>query len=1043
MIPLRVHLKGFLCYKQEQEVAFDGANVWLLAGLNGSGKSTVFDAVTYALFGHHRGGAQDAVELINKASDKASIAFEFALEGRRHLIQRTLQRTKLGGIKATQQIHTVNGSGGWEAVEGTGLQRGFKEWIDQHIGLDYEVFTSSVLLLQGRAEKLLDSTAKGRFEVLAGIVDLERYERLHKRADDERKALDTRVKQGKEKLQNLPEVSALELVAAENQIETAEQARNEARAACDAAQALEFQAKQWAELQQRLNAARQRVAEAEKMLGEATTLERNLERLRELTAWIPRLKEIVQERGRIQTAERELAELHKQRDKAAGEGQQLDARQQKAREQQQVVRAKIQEDEAALDKVAGKLRTLHGQVDRLNELDRQEQHQQRLQAELKRLPTDPEAAVRQAREKVQTLQDLQQALGPLTRLQAQRDELARAVPEEKAAAAALKKAKQHGEGLRAEVDRLKPQAEEAAQGRQASDQQATRDRTLLEQARQQLQDLLETDGAKLCRLCGQALSPSHWKDEKQRRSAAVDGAQAATQTSAEAQKLALERERKLREQVTALESQLVVARESYRTLLAQADQARKDVDRLQRDCALNYQEVPLPFKDRIGAAPADWLKTVYPGADDLTAARQQISTLPARQRALQEATDQLHQWHQLQGQLTTVRLAVERLLQELPRDRANLRQAHASLEAEEKVLQGNLAARRKEAEQLHKQSDTLNTERERLHKHLGQLQSEATRLESSRQHGQQTLERLRRDLPPTWQAQADSAGLAEVQRLSQERDALVAERTEERARQLHEARSGLDFRKREVAELQAQADATPMDSRVSLPEARHRHDAARQAFEACDTELSRARHQRTILEGQYNERQKVQKEVLQLEQDQVHARLLAELLGRDRLQLHLVRQAERQVVDFANAVLDRLSGGQLYLRLAGQAGGEDSSTKALELEAHNRHTGEKPINVAFLSGSQRFRVAVSLALGIGQYASRQHRPLESVIIDEGFGCLDRFGRQLMIQELHNLRGHLRCILVVSHQEEFADAFPDGYRFELTNGTTVATRFPQR
>jgi DNA repair exonuclease SbcCD ATPase subunit len=41
----------------------------------------------------------------------------------------------------------------------------------------------------------------------------------------------------------------------------------------------------------------------------------------------------------------------------------------------------------------------------------------------------------------------------------------------------------------------------------------------------------------------------------------------------------------------------------------------------------------------------------------------------------------------------------------------------------------------------------------------------------------------------------------------------------------------------------------------------------------------------------------------------------------------------------------------------------------------------------------------------------------------------------MIQELQNLRGHLRCILLVSHQEEFADAFPDGYRFELIDGAT--------
>ena len=102
-------------------------------------------------------------------------------------------------------------------------------------------------------------------------------------------------------------------------------------------------------------------------------------------------------------------------------------------------------------------------------------------------------------------------------------------------------------------------------------------------------------------------------------------------------------------------------------------------------------------------------------------------------------------------------------------------------------------------------------------------------------------------------------------------------------------------------------------------------------------------------------------------------------------------------------------------------------------------TASAPINVAFLSGSQRFRVAVSLALGLGQYACRQHRPIESVIIDEGFGCLDRQGRQVMIQELQNLRGQMRCILLVSHQEEFADAFSDGYHFELTNGATQVKR----
>jgi DNA repair exonuclease SbcCD ATPase subunit len=48
----------------------------MLAGLNGSGESTIFDAVTYALVGHHRGGGHDAHELINKDGDRASVAFE-------------------------------------------------------------------------------------------------------------------------------------------------------------------------------------------------------------------------------------------------------------------------------------------------------------------------------------------------------------------------------------------------------------------------------------------------------------------------------------------------------------------------------------------------------------------------------------------------------------------------------------------------------------------------------------------------------------------------------------------------------------------------------------------------------------------------------------------------------------------------------------------------------------------------------------------------------------------------------------------------------
>jgi hypothetical protein len=46
----------------------------------------------------------------------------------------------------------------------------------------------------------------------------------------------------------------------------------------------------------------------------------------------------------------------------------------------------------------------------------------------------------------------------------------------------------------------------------------------------------------------------------------------------------------------------------------------------------------------------------------------------------------------------------------------------------------------------------------------------------------------------------------------------------------------------------------------------------------------------------------------------------------------------------------------------------------------------------------------------------------------------------MIQELQSLRSQMRCILLVSHQEDFAESFADGYHFHLEDGATRVERF---
>jgi DNA repair exonuclease SbcCD ATPase subunit len=334
----------------------------------------------------------------------------------------------------------------------------------------------------------------------------------------------------------------------------------------------------------------------------------------------------------------------------------------------------------------------------------------------------------------------------------------------------------------------------------------------------------------------------------------------------------------------------------------------------------------------------------------------------------------------------------------------------------------------------------LGRERDRSQSDLNDLDAKVKEQELVRHNAERGVASHLKQLPPEWQGPMEKAGIRERFALEQEKEGLEAEGVDVRGRELEAARSTVGSLEHDLKALEAEQGKFGVEARQGPAAVAERLTQAKVNDRATEKQLSDARAYLVLLEKQVQAREQIEKDCLAVEKDLASQRLLAELLGRERLQLYLVRQAERQVVEYANAVLDRLSGGQLYLKLTGEANGEGAAAKALELEAYNRATGERPINVAFLSGSQKFRVAVSLALGIGQYASRQHRPIESVIIDEGFGCLDTQGRTVMIQELQNLRSQMRCILLVSHQEDFAEAFSDGYHFQLEGGATRVRRF---
>jgi len=166
--------------------------------------------------------------------------------------------------------------------------------------------------------------------------------------------------------------------------------------------------------------------------------------------------------------------------------------------------------------------------------------------------------------------------------------------------------------------------------------------------------------------------------------------------------------------------------------------------------------------------------------------------------------------------------------------------------------------------------------------------------------------------------------------------------------------------------------------------------------------------------------------------------ILAKHLGKNGLQLHLLRRAERAIVEFANQTLSGLSHGRVRLEWPHESDAQAQTDKALDVVVRDREIGNCAVAIGSVSGSQKFRIAISLAMAIGRYMSRDGRHPESVIIDEGFGGLDKAGRDDMIQELRALGEHVARIILVSHQEEFADAFPNRYRFKLVSGSSRVT-----
>jgi DNA repair protein SbcC/Rad50 len=223
MIPIRLSLTNFMPYRGEiAPLDFSGIHIASICGNNGSGKSSLIDAITWALWGQTRARTDD--ELISQGETSMQVAFDFAVGPQKYRVirKRSRGKTKSSPGQSSLDLFIANGDI-YRPISGDRIGDTEKKIIET-LHMDYGTFINSAFLRQGHADQFTVARPQERKAVLTSILGLSEYDRLETAARDkanrceaDRAQLETSIRDIDVELARKPEFE-LELTQALDQL---------------------------------------------------------------------------------------------------------------------------------------------------------------------------------------------------------------------------------------------------------------------------------------------------------------------------------------------------------------------------------------------------------------------------------------------------------------------------------------------------------------------------------------------------------------------------------------------------------------------------------------------------------------------------------------------------------------------------------------------------------------------------------------------------------------------------------------------------------
>ncbi|MBR8830594.1 MAG: Chromosome partition protein Smc [Chroococcopsis gigantea SAG 12.99] len=989
MIPLQLRLINFLSYK-EATIDFRGIHTACICGANGAGKSSLLEAITWAIWGYSRAQTED--EVIHSGADSVRVDYEFSLNEQVYKIIRSRTRGKSSSldfqIKAGNDFRTLSG----RKVRDTQAQ------IVGSLKLDYDTFINSAYLRQGQADEFMKRSPGERKKILAELLKLNQYEALAEKAKDRAKEFKAQVQQLEDSLepirQRVSEKTSLreELKFKAREIEALQAILDE-----DIQQLQELTAKQSnrktseEQLSWQQDNYTQTLKEYDRLRREETQL---MDNLAQLQALIDRQDTIVGDYQNYLSLQ-EQEEIFSQKLQLNGEAQ----------EQKQKLENQLnqQATEYALQ--------LRDQKNKLENLQQQEAQAQQTLSQAEKVRQDLEKLLT-ARRRREELDKLQEQVEPLiarrtrveqginnslatlrANLQQQEEQKIKLdakiakIPGLRESALSIGKRIQELEKKQVYQKHIEEKGQEKKRSQEFLHYEKKNYETQLEELVKKLETFNLTES--ICPVCQQNLDANH-------RHHVIS-------TNEQQQEEISNKIWDLETKINLGETQLQKIRDQY----VEIKNELKEYENLKRQ--YNHYEAQLENCEDL-EIELDSLEVAIKKNKNLLANGHYSEELQQELESINQKLTELNydqQTHALvRSEENTFRAA------EIKQDRIN--EAHKKLQS----LQAEKPKILEKIEELEKRIKNLNTnsiikqEIDRLEekiKEIGYDRSQHQRVKVSLKEAQSAL-LVHEKLKQAQEKYPEEAVKREQLQGRMGENIDNQRQIQENIRQITQQINNLTDYSEDIK----QKETSIKTKRLELD-----HILGQKG------QLEEKLNQINNLEKAYEETEK------KIKESGKKYRVYNELslaFGKNGIQLHMIENVLPQLEAQTNLILGKLSSNQLHVQFVTQKAGKSGSAK--KREAKLLDTLEININDAngtrayeTYSGGEAFRINFSIRLALAKLlAHRAGIALQMLIVDEGFGTQDAEGCDRLIGAINAIADDFSCILTVTHMPQFKEAF---------------------